>query len=146
MHSHVAKTQLDYDEGANLKENLVYADNGQCPLSIELLHAWWSWALPLHHRHDDDSDTANDFGVGRVADSPDLLPGLRSRDKEQLVSIEITPGANTAVSQFDKVDRTLDLSLPATRLYCSLAGIDLHQRARANPGVHGMVFTPDVGE
>jgi hypothetical protein len=26
---------------------------------------------------------------------------LRSGDKEQLVSIEITPGANTAVSQFD---------------------------------------------
>src|SRR5581483_11024550 len=66
--------------------------------------------------------------------------------KEQLVSIEIAPTANTTFAQLHKVDGALRLIVPAACFYCFLTRIDLYQRAGAHPRVHGMVLKPDISE
>ena len=71
---HVPTTQLDSDEEANKDEHPhSHGDNRGGSVSLGLALAL-SCALSFHHRHDDGSDPANDFGVHWVADSAYVLP------------------------------------------------------------------------
>ena len=60
--------------------------------------------------------------------------------------MEIAPAANTIVPQFDEIDGTFKIARPDPGFYCSLAGVDLYQRAGTNKGVKRMVLEPDVPE
>ena len=57
----------------------------------------------------------------------DLSSGLRIRDQEQLVPVQLTPTAGVTISELDEKDRAVKFVLPGARLDLVLPLIDLNE-------------------
>jgi len=75
---------------------------------------------------------------------PDLPTRLRTRDQNELLSIEFTPTAGIPVSELDEIDGAVEFVLPTARLHFVLPGINLYERSGRNEGIKCVILKPDV--
>src|SRR6267154_2017790 len=74
----------------------------------------------------------------------DLHSRLRTRNQNQLASIDFTPTAGVPIPELNEINGTVKLAPPVTRPHFVLPGIDLHERTGADQGIKRVVLQADV--
>jgi hypothetical protein len=93
------------------------------------------------HRHSRNS--TDNFRFAWIWESPNLTPRVGIGDRKQVTLSDFTPTANIFISQLDEKNRSLVFVFPMDGQNLSLISIDLHDRARPDERVHGVIFEPN---
>ena len=82
------------------------------------------WCSNCHCHCGDPADNIRFRWIPHLAD---LSSGLRIRDQEQLVSVQLTPTAGVTISKLDEKDGAVEFVLPGAWLDLTLPLIDLDE-------------------
>src|SRR5580698_2005093 len=100
--------------------------------------------LRLRYSHRHGGDSADNVPVGWITNLTDLPSRLRTGNQNELVPVKFTPATGISVSEFDKIDRTVEFVLPAAWLYLVLPGINFDERPRSNERKECVILKSDV--
>jgi hypothetical protein len=78
--------------------------------------------------HSNGGDSTDDICVPRISDLTDLPARVRARNQHQAASIDLAPTAHITISEFDKINGSVEFILPVSRLNPFLAGINFNER------------------
>src|SRR6266403_4885532 len=103
-----------------------------------------SQGLPyFRDAHSDGRDSADNVGVGWIANMPGPCSRMGSGNKNQLVAVQLAPTTHVATPELNEIDRTVKVVLPIP-YDLSLSGVYFHEGPRTDQRVQGVILYPDI--